>query len=382
MHLRRAPCRWRSPGAGRRAPRRGRRRLTAQPPRLAADVEQARLLRRALEHPVEQDQRLVVLAALISSSSRPKRSGSSLAAYSASPTKPPLAPAASLASVWLRSSEGGWVANIGLLLAASAAGRRGRFGAQVVPDLAALARVVAGIAHQRRGRSQSASRSWSRVKAKAEASVASWPSMPTTPKAAMKVAERASRLRVAQPVEGVALQVVAELVAEHRRELRLVLHAQQQAAPDLQHAVRRHARVEERRAHRMHADVGAMLAGELAGDALQVVAQGGVADRERAAAQPASPRGPSGPQAALVAGQSRGGRSAAGCARAPPAAGRAPAAAPRHAAGVPGRALGAGRRQASVDVSPRPRETGQQGIERLGGRLFLAQVAAGAQPAG
>jgi hypothetical protein len=138
------------------------------------------------------------------------------------------------------------------------------------------------------------------VKAKAEASVASWPSMPTTPNTARKVPKAGAPSR-RQPVEGVALQVVADLVAEDGGELGLVVGAQQEAAPDLHHAVGRHAGIEERRAQRIDADVGAMRAGKLAGDALQVLAQGGVANQEGAAAQPALLAIHERPQAAFVA---------------------------------------------------------------------------------
>src|SRR5438874_7839033 len=57
---------------------------------------------------------------------------------------------------------------------------------------------------------------------------------------------------VAPALQRVALEVVADLVAEHGGELRLVARAQQEAGPHLHHAVRRHHRVELRRRSEEH----------------------------------------------------------------------------------------------------------------------------------
>src|ERR1043166_763565 len=75
------------------------------------------------------------------------------------------------------------------------------------------------------------------------------------------------------------LEIVADLVAEHGRELRLVLGAEQQAGPDLHHAVRRHTGVEIGRPQDVGADIAATVLGEPADDAADIGVEIGIADQ-------------------------------------------------------------------------------------------------------
>jgi len=107
----------------------------------------------------------------------------------------------------------------------------------------------------------------------------------STERHAEKLAEGGARLGVAQLLEAVAADVMADLVTEYCRQLRLVVHPQQQTRPHLQHAVGRHRGVEEGRANEIHADVRAMLAAQAAGESGNVGVEGGVAQQEAASLQ-------------------------------------------------------------------------------------------------
>ena len=87
----------------------------------------------------------------------------------------------------------------------------------------------------------------------------SWPTAPTTPNMPMNMPKALRCFASRSCSSVVALQVVADLVAEHRGELRLVLHPQHEPAPHLHHSVGRHRGVEVRRLHEVHAHVGAMI---------------------------------------------------------------------------------------------------------------------------
>mmetsp|Transcript_7059 Transcript_7059/g.30062 ORF Transcript_7059/g.30062 Transcript_7059/m.30062 type:complete len:402 (-) Transcript_7059:940-2145(-) len=189
----------------------------------------------------------------------------------------------------------------GVAKARVASMHRRQFQPQVVPDLGRLVRVVASLAHQGQadligltllvaGEAESAGQ---RRHLTHQADQAEH---------AQEHAEGRARLHVPQALQRVALHVVADLMADDGGQLSLVVHAQQQAGPDLHHAVGRHAGVEERGAHRIDAHVGAVAAGQLAGHVLQVFLQGRIAHQEGAAAQPRLLAVHHGPQAALVGG--------------------------------------------------------------------------------
>ena len=77
-------------------------------------------------------------------------------------------------------------------------------------------------------------------------------------------------LDVAQPLDRMALKIMRDLVTDDGGQLGFVFYAQQQAGPYLDHAVGRHAGVEQWRAHQEHTDVGTMLGAEATGDALDI----------------------------------------------------------------------------------------------------------------
>ncbi len=106
-----------------------------------------------------------------------------------------------------------------------------------------------------------------------------------TERHAEKLAESGARLGVAQLLEAVAAHVVTDLVTENGRQLRFVVHPQQQAGPHLQHAVGRHRGVEKGRANDIHADIRAMLAGQTASESGHVGVEGFVAQQEAASLQ-------------------------------------------------------------------------------------------------
>ena len=180
-----------------------------------------------------------------------------------------------------------------------AAGRCGELGAQLVPHRCRGARLVAGLLHQLEADQVGLPFLVAR-EAEGAGQCRELADGTDQSEHRHERTERGARLDVAQPVERVALHVVADLVAEHGRELRFVVDPQQQAAPDLHHAVRGHAGVEERGADRVDADVGAVRGAELARDALQVLAQALVAHQERAAAQACFLAVHHGPQAPFV----------------------------------------------------------------------------------
>src|SRR5689334_1882949 len=98
-----------------------------------------------------------------------------------------------------------------------------------------------------------------------------------------------------------ALQIVADLVAEHGRELGFIVRAKHETAPDLHHAVGRHRGVEIRRVHQVHADVRAVPFSQAAGDALHRGLERLVADAEGTAPKACHFAVHGGPKPAFVA---------------------------------------------------------------------------------
>ena len=207
------------------------------------------------------------------------------------------------------------------------------------------------------------------------------------PHRARDPAKHAEQLREHRAVLGrpqlfdrVPLQVVAHLVADHRRELRLVLHAQQQPGPHDHHPVRGHRGIEHRHAHNMHAQVRAMVCGQPAGQLGEVLVQRRVVHRQRAAAHARFLAVHHSPQATLI-GVHRRAREAGwhlerpGCRGEVFGQGRQARQRRQSGAVAAGGAQEAAARGVGECSHSAGREALQQGVHGFGSGLRLAQVA-------